>query len=282
MRGAVNERRTEPPWVRRALTTVALAFFVLLLAMPLIFVVWSSLARGAAAWAAAVSRPDTASAIRQTLTVVAWVVPLNTLFGVLAAYAITKFQFRGKAVLTALIDLPFAISPVIAGSIFVFLLGKFTPLGGWLESHGIKVIFSTPGMVLATTFVTFPFVARELIPTMQAQGIEDELAARSLGASGWQSFWRVTVPNIRWSLLFGVVLCAARAMGEFGAVSVVSAHVSGETNTLPLQVEALYSGLDVTSAFAVSSLLVLMALLTLAVKAGVEWRYRRQEARERA
>jgi sulfate/thiosulfate transport system permease protein len=259
-----------------------MAFFVLLLAVPLIFVVWSGLAKGVAAWAAAVSRPDTVSAIRQTLTVVAWVVPLNTLFGVMAAYAISKFRFRGKAVLTALIDLPFAVSPVIAGAIFVFLLGKFTPIGGWLESHGIKVIFAMPGMVLATTFVTFPFVARELIPLMQAQGIEDELAARSLGASGWQSFWCVTLPNIRWSLLFGVVLCTARAMGEFGAVSVVSAHVSGETNTLPLQVEALYSGLDVTSAFAVSSLLVLMAVSTLVVKALVEWNYRRQQEREQA
>jgi sulfate/thiosulfate transport system permease protein len=279
---AAPGRRTEPRWIRLVLTCIALAFFVLLLAVPLSFVVWSGLARGLAVWAAAVSRPDTVTAIRQTLTIVAWVVPLNTLFGLMAAYAISKFHFRGKTVLTALIDLPFAVSPVIAGSIFVFLLGRFTPLGGWLEAHGITVIFATPGMVLATTFVTFPFVARELIPLMQAQGTEDELAARSLGASGWQSFWRVTLPNIRWSLLFGVVLCAARAMGEFGAVSVVSAHVSGETNTLPLQVEALYDGLDVTSAFAVSSILVLMAMLTLVVKAAVEWSYRRQQAKEQA
>jgi sulfate transport system permease protein len=249
-----------------------------MLLLPLGAVLFEALRQGWAMWLAAVTEPDARASIRLTLIVAAIAVPLNTLFGIAAAWAIAKFRFRGKAALVALIELPFSVSPVVSGLVFVLMFGAQGWFGTWLESHDIRIIFALPGLVLATLFVTFPFVARQLIPLMSAQGQASEEAALTLGASGWQVFWRVTLPNIRFGLLYGILLCNARAMGEFGAVSVVSGHIRGETNTIPLQVEALYNDYDFVAAFAVASLLALLALVTLALKSALEWRYRDQLA----
>jgi sulfate transport system permease protein len=265
---------TEPALLRRALIGGALLFLTLFLFVPLAFVFYSALKKGLGVYVAAVFDADALAAIRLTLLTAAIAVPANLVFGVAAAWAIAKFDFRGKSVLTTLIDLPFSVSPVIAGLIYVLLFGMQGWLGPWLREHDLKVIFAVPGLVLATIFVTFPFVARDLIPVMQAQGTEEEEAAVVLGASGWTIFWRVTLPNIKWGLLYGVILCNARAMGEFGAVSVVSGHIRGETNTLPLQVEILYNEYQFAAAFAAASLLALLALVTLALKFVIEQRSR--------
>jgi sulfate/thiosulfate transport system permease protein len=257
---------------RRLLILIALAFLALFLGMPLLAVFAQALAKGVTAYYAAISEPMAFAAMKLTLLVAAISVPLNLVFGVCAAWAIAKFEFRGKSTLITLIDLPFAISPVIAGLIFILLFGANGWFGGYLRAHHIRVVFAVPGIVLATVFVTFPFIARELIPVMQSQGNDSEETALSLGATGWQTFWRVTLPNIRWALLYGVLLSNARAMGEFGAVSVVSGHIRGLTNTLPLHVEILYNEYNYTAAFAVASLLALLALLTLAGKSFLEWR----------
>jgi sulfate/thiosulfate transport system permease protein len=257
---------------RLLLIGVALAFLGLFLLMPLLVVFVQALSKGVGAYVAAISDPNAWSAIRLTLLVAAVTVPFNLVFGVAAAWAIAKFEFRGKSTLITLIDLPFAVSPVIAGLTFILLFGSHGWFGGYLRFHHIHVVFAVPGIVLATIFVTFPFIARELIPVMQAQGRDDEETALSLGATGWQTFWRVTLPNIRWGLMYGVLLCNARAMGEFGAVSVVSGHIRGLTNTMPLHVEILYNEYTYTAAFAVASLLALLALLTLAGKSFLEWR----------
>jgi sulfate transport system permease protein len=262
--------RAEPG--RLLLIAVALAFLALFLVLPLLAVFVQALTKGISAYWAAVSNPTAWAAIKLTLTVAAIAVPCNLVFGVAAAWAIAKFEFRGKSTLITLIDLPFAVSPVIAGLVFILLFGAHGWFGGYLRIHHIRVVFAVPGIVLATIFVTFPFIARELIPVMQAQGKDDEETALSLGAGGWQTFWRVTLPNIRWGLLYGVLLCNARAMGEFGAVSVVSGHIRGRTNTMPLQVEILYNEYSYAAAFAVASLLALLALLTLAGKSFLEWR----------
>jgi len=254
---------------------VALGFLTLFLFVPLAFVFHQALRKGVDVYLTAISDPDALSAVRMTLLAAAIAVPLNLVFGVAAAWAIAKFNFPGKSVLTTLIDLPFSVSPVIAGLIFVLLFGLQGWFGPWLREHDLKVIFAVPGIVLATIFVTFPFVARELIPLMQAQGTEQEEAATVLGASGWKTFWRVTLPNIKWGLLYGVILCNARAMGEFGAVAVVSGHIRGETNTMPLHIEILYNEYQFAAAFAVASLLALLALVTLALKFAVERRQRR-------
>jgi sulfate transport system permease protein len=257
---------------RLALIAMALLFLGLFLLMPLLVVFVQALAKGIGAYFVAISDPVAWTAVRLTLYVAAIAVPCNLVFGVAAAWAIAKFNFRGKSALITLIDLPFAVSPVIAGLVFVLLFGSHGWFGGFLRMHHIRVVFAVPGIVLATIFVTFPFIARELIPVMQAQGKDDEETALSLGATGWQTFWRVTLPNIRWGLLYGVLLCNARAMGEFGAVSVVSGHIRGLTNTMPLHVEILYNEYNYTAAFAVASLLALLALLTLAGKSFLEWR----------
>ena len=269
----------EPLWVRISLVTVALAFVVLFLFIPLAAVFTEALRKGWNVYLEAIREPDALSAIKLTLTAAAIAVPLNLVFGVAAAWAIAKFDFRGKNVLLTLIDLPFSVSPVISGLIYVLLFGAQGWFGEWLREHDIKILFAVPGIVLATIFVTFPFIARELIPLMQAQGSEEEEAALVLGASGWKTFWHVTLPNIKWGLLYGVILCNARAMGEFGAVSVVSGHIRGETNTMPLQVEILYNEYNFTAAFAVASLLTLLALVTLALKTIVEWKT--DESRQR-
>jgi sulfate transport system permease protein len=261
---------TEPPLVRGLLLGTAFAFLILFLFAPLAAVFYEALRKGVGVYLAAITDPYALSAIRLTLSSVAFAVPLNMLFGVAAAWAIAKFEFRGKSVLITLIDLPFAVSPVIAGLIYVLLFGAHGWLGPWLSAHGIKVIFATPGIVLATIFVTVPFIARELIPLMQAQGSEEEEAALVLGASGWVTFWRVTLPNIKWGLLYGMVLCTARALGEFGAVSVVSGHIRGLTNTLPLHIEILYNEYQFAAAFACASLLTLFALIILAIKTLIE------------
>ena len=270
----VNAATREPAWVKGSLITIALAFFGLFLLLPLVTVFAEAFRKGWQVYFAALVEPDALSAIALTLLVAAIAVPLNLVFGIAAAWAIAKFDFRGKQLLTTLIDLPVSVSPVIAGLIFVLLFGAQGWFGPWLIEHDVKIIFAVPGLVLATIFVTFPFVARELIPLMEAQGREEEEAAIVLGASGWQTFWRVTLPSIKWGLLYGVILCNARAMGEFGAVSVVSGHIRGRTNTLPLQVEILYNEYNFAAAFAVASLLALLALLTLVVKSLVEWRGR--------
>jgi len=271
---------TESAWVRRLLIAVTLAFLGLFLVVPLLSVFAQALDRGWAVYLASLDEADALSAIRLTLIVALIVVPINTIFGVAAAWAIAKFQFVGKSLLITLIDLPYSISPVISGLIFVLLFGRQGWLGPWLEAHDIRVIFAVGGIVLATIFVTFPFVARELIPLMQAQGTEEEEAARVLGASGLQMFWRVTLPNIKWGLLYGVILCNARAMGEFGAVSVVSGHIRGETNTMPLHVEVLYNEYNLTAAFAVASLLAMLALITLVLKSVLQWKTSQQIATE--
>ncbi|HXU10854.1 MAG TPA: sulfate ABC transporter permease subunit CysW [Candidatus Binatia bacterium] len=263
---------TEPAAVRWLLTFVALAFLLLFLFLPLVVVFAEAFRNGIGAYAAALADPIALSAIRLTLVTAAIVVPANAVFGVAASWAIAKFDFRGKNLLTTLIDLPFSVSPVIAGMIFVLLFGAHGLVGPYLLERDIRVIFALPGIVLATTFVTFPLVARELIPLMQSQGNDEEEAALTLGAGGWQTFFRISLPKIKWGLLYGIVLCAARSMGEFGAVSVVSGHVRGVTNTLPLHVEILYNEYQFSAAFAVASLLTLMALLTLVVKGLMEWR----------
>ena len=263
---------TEPAWVRRALIAVALLFLTLFLFVPLAAVFVEAFKKGWGVYIAAIVEPDALSAIKLTLITAAIAVPLNLVFGVAAAWTIAKFDFRGKNVLLTLIDLPFSVSPVISGLIYVLVFGLQGWLGEWLRDHDLKIIFAVPGIVLATVFVTFPFVARELIPLMQAQGQEQEEAARVLGASGWQMFWRVTLPNIKWALLYGVILCNARAMGEFGAVSVVSGHIRGQTNTMPLHIEILYNEYQFAAAFAVASLLALLALVTLVLKFIVERR----------
>ncbi|MFZ5724417.1 MAG: sulfate ABC transporter permease subunit CysW [Pseudomonadota bacterium] len=262
----------EPLWVKVALILVALVFLTVFLFVPLAAVFTEALRKGVDAWAASFTDPDALAAIRLTLIAAAIAVPLNLVFGVAAAWAIAKHEFRGKSFLITLIDLPFAVSPVIAGLIYVLLFGAQGWFGPWLQEHDVKILFAVPGIVLATIFVTFPFVARELIPLMQAQGSEEEEAAISLGASGFQAFWRVTLPNIKWGLLYGVILCNARAMGEFGAVSVVSGHIRGLTNTMPLHVEILYNEYNFVAAFAVASLLALLALVTLALKSFIEWK----------
>ena len=267
---------TEPPVVRWLLTGLALVFLTLFLMLPLVSVFVEAFRKGTQAYFAALVQPDALSAVRLTLLAAAVAVPLNVMFGVAAAWLVTKFRFIGRNVLITLIDLPFAVSPVIAGMIFVLLFGAQGWFGPWLAERDIQIIFAVPGIVLATTFITVPFVARELIPLMQEQGPEEEEAARVLGASGWQIFWRVTLPNIKWGLLYGVILCNARAMGEFGAVSVVSGHIRGETNTLPLHIEIAYNEYNFAAAFAVASLLTLLALVTLVAKTAVEWRQARE------
>ena len=268
---AKNRATSEYAAVRYSLITVTLLFLSLFLFVPLAAVFAEALRKGVGVYFAAIIEPDALSAIRLTLLATAISLPLNLVFGVTAAWAIAKFEFRGKSFLITLIDLPFAVSPVIAGLIYVLMFGLQGWFGEWLSDYDLKIVFAIPGIVLATTFVTFPFVARELIPLMQAQGKEEEEAALVLGASGWQMFWRVTLPNIKWGLLYGVILCNARAMGEFGAVSVVSGHIRGLTNTMPLHVEILYNEYNYAAAFAVASLLAMLALLTLALKTYVEW-----------
>ena len=260
-------------WQRTLLILIAVAFMLVFLLLPLAVVFTEALAKGVQTFFVAITQPEARSSIRLTLLVAAMVVPMNIVFGIAAAWAMARFEFRGKALLGALIDLPFSVSPVIAGLIYVLLFGAQGWFGPWLNAHGIRIIFAVPGLVLASVFVTLPFVARELIPLMQAQGSEDEEAARVLGANGWQMFFRVTLPNIRWALLYGVLLCNARAMGEFGAVSVVSGHIRGLTTTMPLEVEMRYNEYDYAGAFAVASLLAMLALLTLAIKTALEWRY---------
>jgi sulfate transport system permease protein len=273
MRQAFRDPTQDPPVARIALTAVAIAFIALFLFMPLAVVFAEALSEGFAAARDAIVDPDALSAIRLTLITAAIAVPLNMVFGVCAAWAIAKFDFRGKSILTALIDLPFSVSPVVSGLIYVLVFGLQGWLGPALRDHDIKIIFALPGIVLATIFVTFPFVARELIPLMTDQGRDEEEAAVSLGASGLGTFFRVTLPNIKWALLYGVLLCNARAMGEFGAVSVVSGHIRGQTDTMPLHIEALYNDYQYVSAFAVASLLALLALVTLTIKSFLEWRY---------
>jgi sulfate transport system permease protein len=268
----------EPPWVRRLLIGLAIGALSLILLVPLAAVFHQAFHKGFGGYWAAVSSPDTLSAIKLTLIACAIAVPLNVVFGVIAAWCIAKFEFHGKNLLITFIDLPFSVSPVIAGLVFVLLFGAQGYFGGYLLEHDVRVLFAVPGIVLATVFVTFPFVARELIPMMQAQGTEEEEASISLGASGMQTFWRITLPNIKWGLLYGIVLCNARAMGEFGAVSVVSGHIRGETNTLPLHVEILYNEYDFTGAFAVASLLAFLAVITLIVKKMLEHTVREEIA----
>ncbi|HKF61385.1 MAG TPA: sulfate ABC transporter permease subunit CysW [Dongiaceae bacterium] len=277
--GARRRAIREPALVKWALLAIALVYLVLFLVLPLASVYAQALADGLGHYFASILDPDMLAAVRLTLLVAVIAVPLNLVFGVAAAWTVAKFEFRGKSVLITLIDLPFSVSPVVSGLIYVLLFGAQGWLGPWLQAHDIKIIFNVSGIVLATIFVTFPFVARELIPLMQQQGMEEEEAAIVLGAGGWQTFWRVTLPNVKWGLLYGVLLCNARAMGEFGAVSVVSGHIRGETLTMPLQVELLYNDYDFVGAFAVASLLSLLALVTLTLKSLLEWRFR-SEAEE--
>ena len=273
----------EHPFAKWTLITIALVFTVVFLLLPLANVFAQALSKGIKFYWQSLSEPDSWSAIRLTLLVAAISVPLNLVFGLAASWAIAKFNFRGKSILITLIDLPFAVSPVVSGLMFVLLFGLQGYLGHWLDARDIKIIFAVPGIVLATVFVTFPFVARELIPVMQATGAEQEQAAMTLGANGWQTFWHVTLPSVKWGLLYGVILCNARAMGEFGAVSVVSGHITGLTDTMPLRVEKLYNEYNAAGAFAVASLLALLALFTLAFKTYLEWRTQREyELAERA
>jgi sulfate transport system permease protein len=279
MAGPVTQNRAgrpalaEPLWVKALVMLVALGFLGFFILLPLAGVFTEALRRGMAAYWDALVEPDALAAIRLTLLVAVIAVPANMVFGIAAAWAITKHKFPGKSLLLTLIDLPFSVSPVISGLVYVLLFGAHGIFGPWLRDHGIQIVFAVPGLVLATMFVTFPFVARELIPLMQAQGSDEEEAAITLGASGWQTFRRVTLPNIRWGLLYGVLLCNARAMGEFGAVSVVSGHIRGETNTMPLHVEILYNEYNFVAAFAVASMLAILALVTLLAKSLLEWRH---------
>jgi sulfate transport system permease protein len=282
MSGAIKQRHakagtTEPAWVKWTLISIALGFIFLSLVLPLAAVFAEAFRKGASAYLEAFNEPDAWSAIRLTLITALIAVPMNLVFGVAAAWAIAKYEFKGKAFLTTLVDLPFSVSPVVAGLIYVLIFGAQGWFGPWLIAHDIKVIFAVPGIVLATIFVTFPFIARELIPLMQAQGTEEEQAAIVLGATGWQTFWHVTLPNIKWGLIYGVILCNARAMGEFGAVSVVSGHIRGQTNTMPLHVEILYNEYQSVAAFAVASMLALLALVTLVIKSFVEWQFERDQ-----
>jgi sulfate transport system permease protein len=263
---------TEPAWVKFVLISAAILFLAVFLILPLVVVFTEAFKKGVEVYIASITESDAAAAIRLTLLTATIAIPLNLVFGIAGAWAISKFDFPGKSFLVTLIDLPFSVSPVISGLIYVLLFGLQGWLGPWLQAHDIKIIFAVPGIVLATIFVTFPFVARELIPLMQTQGTEEEVAARVLGASGWQTFWRVTLPNIKWALLYGVILCNARAMGEFGAVSVVSGHIRGLTNTIPLHVEILYNEYNAAGAFAMASLLTILTLVTLVLKALIDWR----------
>jgi sulfate transport system permease protein len=269
----VQAGTTEARWIRYSLIGLALTFMFLFLVLPLAAVFTEALRKGLDAYLEALKEPDAWSAIRLTLITAAIAVPLNLVFGVAAAWAIAKYEFKGKSVLTTLVDLPFSVSPVVAGLIYVLMFGAQGWFGPWLQAHDIKIIFAVPGIILATVFVTFPFIARELIPLMQAQGNDEEQAAIVLGATGWQTFWYVTLPNIKWGLIYGVILCNARAMGEFGAVSVVSGHIRGQTNTMPLHVEILYNEYQSVAAFAVASLLALLALVTLGIKSVIEWQH---------
>jgi sulfate transport system permease protein len=268
----------EPFWVRATLIAVALTFMTLFLFVPLVAVFVEAFKKGWQVYLSSITEPDAISAIKLTLLTAVIAVPLNLVFGVAASWAIAKFDFRGKSILLTLIDLPFSVSPVISGLIYVLLFGAQGWFGEWLQEHDIKILFAVPGIVIATIFITFPFVARELIPLMQSQGNEEEEAALVLGASGFRTFWHVTLPNIKWGLLYGVILCNARAMGEFGAVSVVSGHIRGQTNTIPLQVEILYNEYNFAAAFAIASLLALLALVTLALKSFIEWRLHHSHA----
>jgi len=270
-RAASRRGTEEPPFIKWLLILLALAFALVFLLLPLANVFVQALAKGWSVYIASLTHPDSRAAIRLTLLVAAISVPLNVLFGLAAAWAIAKFEFRWKSLLITLIDLPFSVSPVVAGLMFVVLFGLQGFFGKWLQAHDIQIIFAVPGIVLATVFITFPFVARELIPVMQATGAEQEQAALTLGANGWQTFWHVTLPSVKWGLIYGIILCNARAMGEFGAVSVVSGHIAGQTNTMPLQVDKLYNEYNTAAAFAVASLLALLALLTLALKTFLEW-----------
>ena len=269
----------EPTWVRYTLITIALIFFLSCLILPLILVFVEAFKQGVGIYMQALVHPDTLSAVKLTLITAAIAVPMNVVFGVAAAWAVAKFNFRGKSILTTLIDMPFSVSPVIAGLMLVLIFGTQGWMGNWLMDNDIKILYAVPAIVLATIFITVPFVARELITLMEAQGTEEEEAAIVLGASGWQTFWKVTLPNIKWGLIYGVILCNARAMGEFGAVSVVSGHIRGETNTLPLHVEILYNEYTFSAAFAVSSLLALLAIVTLILKTWVELRQEKQNQR---
>ncbi len=270
-----NFQRTERPWVRYVLTTIALVFVLLFIALPMFLVFGLALSKGWEFYRETLSAPDAISAISLTLLTAAIAVPLNVIFGIAAAWAIARFNFRGKSFLVTLIDLPFSVSPVVAGLMYLLLFGNQTALGVWLDDHDIKIIFAIPGIVLATTFVTFPFVARELIPLMQSQGSDEEQAALVLGAGSLQTFWHVTLPNIKWGLLYGVILTNARAMGEFGAVSVISGHIRGVTNTIPLHVEILYNEFNIAGAFVCASILALLAIVTLVIKSFVEWQQSR-------
>lgn len=266
----------EPAWIRLTMITIALTFIAAFLVLPLAVVLYSAFEQGLQVWWTAINEPDALAAIRLSLFVVAIVVPINLVFGVAAAWAIAKFEFRGKSILISLIDMPFAISPVVVGLIFVILFGSQGWLGPWLSDNDIRIIFAVPGIVIVIAFGTLPFIARELIPLMQQQGKEEEEASLTLGASGWKTFWYVTLPNIKWGLIYGVILCNARALGEFGAVAVVSGRIRGETNTMPLHIEVLYNEYMFTAAFAVSSLLTGLALVTIAIKSFVEWLEERQ------
>ncbi|MDF2815132.1 MAG: sulfate transporter, inner rane subunit CysW, partial [Paenibacillus sp.] len=270
----------ESRFVRIVLITIALLFLGFLLILPLVSIFAEAFRKGAEVYFAALVEEDAASSIRLTLTVAAITVPANLIFGIAAAWVITKFSFKGKNLLLTLIDLPFAVSPVIAGLIYVLLFGAQGWFGPWLQANDIKIIFALPGIVLATIFVTFPFVARELIPLMQAQGAQEEEAAVTLGAKGWRIFWKVTMPNIKWGLLYGIILCNARAMGEFGAVSVVSGHIRGSTNTMPLHIQIVYNEYNFAGAFAIASLLVLLAVVTLVVKSIIEWKFQTHRSQE--
>ncbi|MGE0868265.1 MAG: sulfate ABC transporter permease subunit CysW [Kofleriaceae bacterium] len=272
---ATGRARTEPAWVRRTLIALALGFVATFLVIPLVTVMVTAFSRGVIAYLSALADAETRSALRLTLIAAAVAVPVNIAFGLAAAWAITRFQFPGKRLLVTIIDLPFAVSPVIAGMLFVLMFGARGWFGPWLAAHDLQVIFAVPSIILVTTFVTVPFVARELIPALEARGPEQELAALTLGASWLQTLWRVTLPNLRWPLVYGGILCTARAVGEFGAVSVVSGHIRGETNTLPLQIEILYNDFQYQAAFAVATILIAIALGTLAIKSAIEWRVTR-------
>ena len=277
---AKSQRGTEEsPVIKWLLISVALTFTLVFLLLPLVNVFAQAFSKGWSGYIQALSAPDTMSAIKLTLVVAAISVPLNVIFGLAAAWCIAKFNFRGKPLLITLIDLPFSVSPVVAGLMFVVMFGLQGYLGPWLDTRDIQIIFAVPGIVLATVFITFPFVARELIPVMQATGSDQEEAALSLGASGWKTFWYVTLPSVKWGLLYGVILCNARAMGEFGAVSIVSGHITGQTDTMPLRVEKLYQEYNATAAFAVASLLALLALVTLGIKTILEWKQEREYER---